>query len=347
MAIRPQCTRIVMTHKKESSYGTAVGYSDIDKRFNLREPVLVVPEKQKVDDMARLKGHEFPTDPTNNDIIVARNLQIPFSFDASLELLGILFASAMGQDSVTRRPASGDLLYYEHELKALDICVTDQYPSVSWIIGHQGTEESIMLAKGVIVNDLRLALEGKGWISVSGTAYGDGTYTVVPGSANYAIPTTEFPDDYIVGVNASFLSADQGGALVSKAAKLRGMELTINNNLDTEDAHGNIIAAGVNLGSLRTGDRSYTLSVTMEGHQGDEFWSDYDNDTEKTVEVTITKNANRSFKMSIPRCKVETITFGFDGIRSTVTVEYKMFYDTTEMSPVVFTIRNGDAGYLG
>lgn len=364
MAIRPQCTRIATTYNKEKSYGAGVAtdlanadknvpIANIDKRFDLREPVSLAPGLEKVDDADRLKGHEFPSDATNKDIIVSRTMQIPFSFDASLELLGMILSNAMGVDvasavgmvNVGVTPTN----YYDHVLKVGDICAIDQYPSAVWISGHEGTSESYLLLKGVIVNDVRVALDGKGWIPVTGTAYSDGTSPVVSsvfGGGAWAFPSVEHPVDYITGVQADFLTANKGVGVVTKKAKLRGLEFAINNNLDVDDAQGNIIQAGIYLGSLRTGARAYTLSVTVEGHQGDEFWQDYVADQEKVVQLTITKNAARAITLDFPSVTLANVTPGFDGIRSTLQFDYKMFYDNVLKSPISITIRNGDPQYL-
>ena len=364
MAIRPQCTRIAMTYNKENGYGAGVALdaanaenlipiANIDKRFDLREPVSLAPGLEKVDDSERLKGHEFPSDAENKDIIISRTMQIPFSFDSSLELLGMMLSNAMGTDvtagqqSVQVGGVAVD--YYDHRLKVGDICAIDQYPSAVWVSGHEGTRESYLLLKGVIVNDIRVALDGKGWIPVSGTAYSDGTTPTVDsqfGGPAWNFPAVEHPIDYIVGVQSDFLTANKGVTPVTKKAKLRGMEFTINNNLDVDDAQGNIIEAGIYLGSLRTGNRAYTLSVTVEGHQGDEFWQDYVVDQEKVVQITITKNAARSVTLDLPSVTLEDVTPGFDGIRSTLQFTYKMFYDNILMSPIEITVRNGDPAYL-
>ena len=97
-AIRPQCNLIVMTDRRETNYGCPVPLNLINRRYNPREPILLNVTQEKVDDMTRIKGHEFATDPYGSDFVVKRNMEIPFSFDASLELLGLLLASAMGHD---------------------------------------------------------------------------------------------------------------------------------------------------------------------------------------------------------------------------------------------------------
>ncbi len=486
MASRPQCNAIAMTFTSEAAYGTAVANAAINKRFDPQEPIILGLTKTKVDDADRIKGHEFPTSPAGKDIIIARDIEIPFSFDASVELLGLMAAVFFGADAV-----AGSTPNFTHTFKAANLCVLDQFPSVSWFLGLIGDTASFIKAKGILVNELRLVLDSQGFLTFSGTAMSDGSLNP---DAAYVFPTAEHPIDYIVGTEADFLSVDgrigvdacliednsgasfvdettdansaaandvtfttpmdtedaiyvgrnkqfrsisfligtqgagaaveaeteweysQGsdtwGALtgvvdgtvaftaaageqilsfdipvdwatdtinslgphywirlrctaldvwdsitplvtqignaltqVSKKTKLRGFELSMTNNLDVADARSNVAAAGVNLASLRAGTREYTLSVTVEGHQGDEFWQDMDLDMEKDIQISVTKNVNRSFVVDFNTCKLENITQRFDGIRDVMDLQYKMFYNATDLSPIVMTIKNGDAAY--
>jgi len=338
LASRPQCNKFETSFTKETAYGTAVADGSINKRYDPQEPIILGLTKTKVDDADRIKGHEFPTDPTNKDIIIARDIEIPFSFDSSVEILGILGATFFGADVV-----SGTMPNFVHTLKIADLCVLDQFPSMSAVLGLTGDTASFLTTKGVLVNELRIVLDSQGFLTVSGTFFTDGSLTV---TAGHVFQTTEHPVDYIVGTEADFLTADAGAGVVSKKSLLRGFELSMTNNLDVGDARSNVAAAGVNLGSLRVGNREFSLTVTVEGHQGDEFWLDMDSDQEKDVQLKVTKNANRELDVNINSCKIENITTRFDGIRDVADLEYKMFYHTATASPIEFIVRNGDAAYL-
>lgn len=486
MASRPQCNAIAMTFTSEAAYGTAVSNGNIDKRFDPQEPIILGLTKTKVDDADRIKGHEFPTNPAAKDIIIARDIEIPFSFDASVELLGLMAALFFGADSV-----AGSTPNFTHTFKAANLCTIDQFPSMSWFLGLIGDTASFIKVKGILINELRLVLDSQGFLTLSGTAMSDGSLN--PDSA-YVFPTTEHPVDYIVGTEADFLSIDGrigvdaclveddsgasfvdettdansaaaadvtlltpmdtddaifigrnkqfssisflistqgagdaveaetiweysqgsdswgtltgvvdgtvaftaatgeqiltfdiptdwatdtinslgphywirlrctaldvwntttplmtqiGNALtqVSKKTKLRGFELSMSNNLDVADARSNVAAAGVNLASLRSGNREYSLTVTVEGHQGDEFWEDMDLDMEKDIQISVAKNANRSIVIDFNTAKLENITQRFDGIRDVMDLQYKMFYNETDASPIVMIVKNGDAAY--
>lgn len=338
MASRPQCNQFATTFVAEAAYGTAVVNGSIIKRYDPQEPIILGLVKTKVDDSEKIKGHEFPSDPTNKDIIIARDITIPFSFDSSVELLGLLGAIFFGADAVT-----GSMPNFVHTYKAANLCVIDQFPSVSAILGLAGDTASFLKVKGVIVNELRVVLDSQGFMTISGSLITDGSLTT---EAGFVFPTTETPVDFLVGTQADFLTADAGSGVVTKKTKLRGFELSMTNNLDVADARSNVASAGVNLGSLRAGTREYSLTVTVEGHQGDEFWIDMDADTEKDVQLTVTKNVNRLLQVDINSCKIENIVQRFDGIRDVQDLQYKLFYNVTDASPIVFIVNNGDAAYL-
>ena len=76
MATRPQCTKFAATFVKETAYGTAVANGSITQRYDPQEPILLGLTKTKVDDGDRIKGHEFPSDAVNKDIITARDIEI-------------------------------------------------------------------------------------------------------------------------------------------------------------------------------------------------------------------------------------------------------------------------------
>lgn len=342
MALRPQCNRIAMSFTAEAAYGTAVNNADIVKRFDPTDPIFINPTKEKVDDADRIKGHEFPSDPDNQDIIIAKDLQIPFTFDASAEILGMLLSNAFGADTV-----SGSSPNYTHTFKAFDTNTSsDQFPSASWMLGLVGDTSSFRKAKGLIVNDLTVGFDNQGFGTISGTAFADGTLGIETG---YTFPTTEWPVDFLVGTQCDFLIEDTDTTPVSQKSILRSFELSVSNNLDVADARGNIAKGGVNLTELRTGNREYSLTVTIEGHisNTNDFWNDFMNDTEKDVILRVTKNSNREFEVRFRSCKAEEITPDFSGIRDTLQIRYKAFYNSTDSSPIKITVKNGDSAYLG
>ncbi len=338
MAVRPQCVKIATSLKKETAYGTAITPdTNIDQLWTPNEPVLLEMSQERSDDAELIKGHEFPADPAK-DIVFAQDVQIPFSFPSSLEAIGGLMAWATGADA-----PSGVSPNFTHQYKAQDLCAGDQYLSTNWILGFVGDTASFKLVKGLIVNELRIAYNGQGYLTVSGTAFCDGTLTDKPA---FTFPATSAFVDFILGNQGDFLTADAGSGLVSKLAKFRGFEFGINNNLDVGDARTLVAAGGKFLPELRPGNREYSLTVSVEGHQGDEFWIDYEAETEKDVQLTVTKNVNRSLDLRFRSCKISNISQSFDGIRDVNEITYKLFFNSTDNSPFLATVKNGIAEYL-
>ncbi|MDP4272615.1 MAG: hypothetical protein Q8909_21205, partial [Bacteroidota bacterium] len=162
-----------------------------------------------------------------------------------------------------------------------------------------------------------------------------------------------FPDasasaDVLRGIQADFKTGYYGsaGSVTSKKSILMSAEFGINNNLDVADGRLMLASAGIYLSSLRFGNRAVTLTVRVQGHQGDEFWQDYNADAIKQVELRLDVSASRYMIISIPKCKIASIKQSFNGIRDMNEITYKAFYETAESSPFIVTIRNGVADYL-
>ena len=239
MPLRPQCNRIALSFNDEAAYGTAVALASINKRLNPREPIFINPSKEISDNQESIKGNEFATDPENRSEIISMDKEIPFTVDAGLSTLGWCLASVFGGITsavVTDPAAMPAVVTSRHYFRMADLCVSDQFPSTSMVIGFIGDMMASQLVKGVIVNELRIALSEPGILEVSGTLFTDGTSTTQQ-AFDFALPALE--DDFNVASEflghsqADFLTAAVGAALVSKKAKLRGFELTINNNLDS------------------------------------------------------------------------------------------------------------------
>ena len=338
MAHRPQCSRMGMTFYKETAYGSGVPTNNIDKMYEPNEPIIIELTQERIDDAETIKGHEFPLNP-DLDIVVAQNISLPFSFPGTCSVLGVLSAFTLGTDVVT-----GTLPDFVHTHKMEDLCINDQLVSSAWILGISGAPESIYKVKGVVMNELHVSMDSPGRLTVTGTAFTDGTMTAEP---SYVFPTISNAHDPLLGSQSDFLWADYNiTPLVSKKAKFRSFEFSINNNLDQADGRSNTATAGKYLSSLRTGNRTIEMTITVEGHQGDEFWMEFMDEAVKDVEIIVAASATRSWSARFKRCKIASITQSFDGIRDVLEIMFKPFWVEADASPIIVVVENGDPAYL-
>lgn len=349
MAIRPQCAKMALSFNKETTYGTAVLAANINKKYALVEPSLLEPDFDRVDDTALIKGHEFPAD-VSRDIITAQSLSIPFSFNSNLSLIGLMFALMTGVDSVVDvTPGIPTGVDFKHTYKAQDLCLTDQPPSTTWVLGLTGDTASNIIASGLIPNELRIAVENRGFLPISGTAFSDGSMVK---NTTFAFPAAFSDADVVVGKMLKFEIANAGVALVDKSSIIRGFDFSLNNNLDVDDDK-NQVAAGLIRKQLRPGTRSVALTATVVGHQGDAFWLDFESGQEKDVQLSVVKTApdvngegGRQLVIRARSTKISQIRGRFDGIRDVLDITFKLFFNVTDSSPYTVEVRNGDAAYL-
>ena len=374
MALRPQCNRLAVSINDESAYGTAIVAGSINRRINPREPVFLNPSVTRVGNESIIKGSEFATDPANRTVKTAQDIDIPFTVDGGLSTLGWCLALAFGLDFRSDVKVSVANPTFRHDFFASDLCVGDQFPSTSLVLGFTGTADSQLLVKGVILNELRIALTERGFLEVSGTLFTDGTSTPQMGFNFAATSLLDKSDEFLTNLQMDFLTANAGTPPVSQKAKLRGFELTINNNLDRDDARGQLTSGVATLTQLRTGDREIALNVSLEGHQGDANWNEFIADTSvaKDVQIRVTKDApnaaglgGRLLDIRARNTLIDSFEdVGFDGIRSRYRLGYKLFADPANtydvgrlpaptvplpaavLTPLLIEVRNGDAEYF-
>jgi hypothetical protein len=339
MALRPQCYRMAVSYFKETSFGVAFNNSAIDKAFEVDTPALLGVTQTREDDAAIIKGHEFPAD-TAVDIVAAQDIQVPLAFRGNLSVLGWLFALATGADSVTA--SSPD---YVHTFKVMDGCISDQLPSSEMILGSEGSKESLQKVKGGVVNEARVVIDKPGIVTVSGTVFTDGSMST---QSSYTFPATTSSAGTLKGIQADFKMGNYGSAstITSKKTILMSAEFGINNNLDVADGRLMLAAAGIYLSSLRFGNRAVTMTVRVQGHQGDEFWVAWQADTVLDIELRLDVSASQFMSIRMHKAKIASITQSFQGIRDQNEITFKAFYETSDLSPFVITVANSVAAYL-
>jgi hypothetical protein len=333
--LRPQSTKAVLSYNKESTYGTAVIDANITKMYDLIDPGLAEMTSEQLDDSVLIKGHEFASDP-NYNITLSRDATIPLKFPCNAEICGWLFAFGLGTYGVS---GAGP---YIHTITPQDGTTSDQLPSTSIVQLIQGDTATYQKLKGVCVEEIKLAVQNRGRVDVTGTLFSDGSLTA---SAGFAIPGSKETVTPIHGTGATFATADAPSAVVDKSSALRGWDFTWKNNLDRADARG-MISTGLYLPSLRFGSRSCSLTVKIQGNKGDQYWTDWFANTTKNVEITLVQGAD-IIKIAMPRCIITNIKDTFDGIRNVNEITYRVLTTTTSSKfPCTVTITNTIAAYL-
>ncbi len=342
MALRPQCIKLAVSYFKETSYGQAFNNTGIDKMFTLDTvPLLDVSQTREDDADALNKGYEFPHD-TAQDIVTIQNAQLPLAFRGSLSCLGWLCSLITGTDNVVDSAPN-----YTHTFKIQDGCVSDQPPSTDVITALTADADSFYKLTGCCLNDAKIVIDKPGNVIISGTMYSDGKLTPAP---TYAFPGSYADADTLRGIQVEFWSADYGQTLVDKSAKFMSAEFTLNNNLDLNDGRLCFADSNQYLSSLRFGNRAITFTVRVNGHQGDEWWQDWQYDSGqgkvKDIELKLTISALKSMSIRCKKVKIAQIKSSFNGIRDQNEITYKVFYEDADSSPFVVTIMNTVAAYL-
>jgi hypothetical protein len=185
-----------------------------------------------------------------------------------------------------------------------------------------------------------------GRLNITGTAICDGTLTEKP---SFSFPTTLAGSDWLFTSTCDF-KIDGTSHKTSAENKLRTFDFTINNNLDVADGRSNVITADKYLSTLRFGKRDFSLNARFDGHQGDDMWQHMVDEDVMEIDINIpvdsTAPTGDGIYFNFPKVKIATIKPTFDGIRDVLDVQFKVFYDDTDETPVTVTVINDVAVYL-
>lgn len=333
--LRPQSNFAVVPFTKESAYGSAIANASVDQLFDLAEPTIVDTTQEYTFDNTMIKNNEFNVDTAYNAII-SNDATIPLSFWASPEIAGLLFGQALG---VIGTSGSGT---FTHAITAITGSTSDQLASITAVVGTRGDTSSYYKYKGCVPNEVKLAVDGRGRIGLSATYFSDGSISQQTG---FTIPASKATVTPLFGKDVTFGIANAGSSVVSALTLLRGFEFTWNNNLSREDNRG-MIAAGVDLTSLRFGDRSCSLMIKIQSNKGDAYHTRYTAKTLSNIEVACV-SGSKSITIAIPRCIISGYKDSFDGIRNVAELTITPFTTTTSThTPCTITVVNAVSAYL-
>jgi len=311
--------------------------------YHLVDPALSEPSMDVIDDTDLIKGHEFLSDPNAYKILFTNQRLSLSNIPANAEFLGWLLARAMGNVASAEIPtASGDFV---HTNKVLDKCaVGDQLPSATITIGWSGTVAVNRTYKGCIIESFTIRINQKGRVIVDCVIVTDGSEV---SGAGVTIPAAFASTSFYFGFDALLKYADFGVGLVDNTTKLRGFELTYNNNLLIDEAKDKTFATQATLPELRLGDRTIEASLTILGDETDDEYVDGLATQRKLVEVTVggvtLPGSNAAdLVILIPQAQWQVTGKGFDGSRRTITLAHKMYLDATEGTPLKIDVTNDD-----
>lgn len=338
VGLRPQGTFAIFAHTpKEAAYGTAVADASITKWYALSEPAGAEVTKELIFDEDLIKNNEFAQDYSYM-VELWRDATLPIALPATSEASGFIWAAALGTINTT---GAGP---YTHTITALNTATSDQLASTSIIVGNRAQTATFKKYKGCIPNEVKLSVENRGRVMLNTTWFTDGTEA---DASAFAVPTSLSTQTPFYGKNATFKMADAGSGLTDFTSLLRGFDITWNNNLSREDAHGQI-AAGLNLTQLRYGQRTLTCTIKIWGSKGDAFYSsDFLNGTLKDIELKCI-NGSDDITFNLDRCVVMNVKDTYDNIRNVLELEIKPFTITAAgTSPIQVVVNNTIPVYLG
>ncbi len=342
MGTLPQCNRLITSLTDETAYGTATVDGSLTTMYHLVDPVLSEPSLDVIDDTDLIKGHEFLSDPNAYKVLFTNQRLTLSNIPANAEFLGWLLARAMGSVSSAEIVTSGDFI---HTNKVLDKCaVGDQLPSSTITIGWSGTVAVNRTYKGCIVESFTIRINQKGRVIVDCVIVTDGSEV---SGAGVSIPAAFASTSFYFGFDAILKYADFGSGLAVQTPKLRGFELTYNNNLLIDEAKDKTFATQTVLPELRLGDRTIEANLTILADETDDEYIDGLATQRQVVEVTVggvtLPGANAAdLVILIPQAIWQVTGKGFDGSRRTITLAHKMFMDSTEGSPLTIKVTNDD-----
>ena len=342
MGTIPQCNRLITSLTDETSYGTATVDGSLTTMYHLVDPVLSEPSLDVLDDADLIKGHEFLSDPNAYKILFTNQRLSLSNIPASSEFLGWLFARALGNVSSNDIAASGDFL---HVMKTQDKCATgDQLPSATITVGWSGTLAVNRTYKGCVVESFTIRVNEKGRVIADCVFVTDGSE--IDGSG-VSIPSSFASTSFYFGFDSLLEYDDFAGSFVDETTKLRGFELSYNNNLLVDEAKDKTFATQALLPELRFGDRTIEVNMTLLADEQSSEYADGLSTQRKMVRltvggVTLSGGNDADLVILIPQAQWVVTNKGFDGTRRTITLEHRMYQDATEGSPLVLSVTNRD-----
>jgi hypothetical protein len=241
--------------KKQEDYDTAVLDADLDQAHPIREVSVGQMTKEIRSDRETIgKGHEFAT----NVWEVARDTRFTRTFDGSSDILGWLFAFAMGKVTTVFDPATEG---------------TSQLPTTTIVEKVSAGIKRAVLS--LAVAGVNVSGEGFEQLAVTGEFIGSGQTT----SSSLTMPSL---------VAAAYLASNyatikMGDSAEDISTRVRNWSVALANN--TKEGRGYFPSSGLYRGRLEIGSRSIVPTIVLDLDATSDILTDFEANTEIALEI--------------------------------------------------------------
>jgi len=271
-AQRVEAMQWAYSTKKQADYDTAVLDVDLDQAHPIKEVSFGQMTKEIRSDRETIgKGHEFST----NVWEVARDIRFSRSFDGSSDILGWLFAFAMGKVETGQPDGVGAANTYFHTMTFFDPPSegTSQLPTTSVVERVSAGIKRLLMS--LAVTGVNVSAEGFEQLAVSADFVGSGQSV----SSALTMPTL---------VDAAYLASNYaiiklGDSQEDVSTRVRSWTVALSNN--TKEGRGYFPGSGLYRGRLEIGMRSIVPSIVLDIDATADILTDFENNTEVALEI--------------------------------------------------------------
>lgn len=258
--------------KKQSDYDTAVLDADLTQSHPIREVSVGQMTKEIRSDRETIgKGHEFAT----NVWEVARDVRFSRSFDGSSDILGWLFAFAMGKVTTVQPDSTGAPDTYLHTFTFFDPPTegTSQMPVTSVVERVSAGLKRLLMS--LAITGVSVSAEGFEQLNVSSDFIGKGSTVVSTLSMPGLVSASYLASNYAV--------VKLGNAAEDVTTRVRSWSVALQNNV--KEGRGYFPSSGLYRGRLEIGARSIIPSLIVDMDATKDFLTDFEANTEVALEI--------------------------------------------------------------
>lgn len=330
--------------KKQDDYDTVVLDADLNQAHPIREVSVGQMSKEMRSDRETIgKGHEFTTQAWE----VARDTRFSRAFDGSSDILGWLFAFAMGDVTTVQPDSTGAPNTYLHEMVFFDPASegTSQLPVTTIVERVAAGIKRAMLS--LAVAGVTVSAEGFEQLAVTADFIGSGRTT----SSTLTMPSL-VSAEYLA---SNYATIKMGDSAENITTRVRSWSVALSNN--TKEGRGYFPSSGLYRGRLEIGSRSIIPSIILDLDATADILTDFENNTEIALEIycegdyTEGSNYKHYLRMRFPNMQYRAVLIEEDEgmLTYNVTFDEESVLYTAGASPnplVTVEIQNKVESYL-